>query len=100
MQKTFLGRVTQLMLSRLRNGVTHHQYAALRRHAYERLSRQNDRMLEDIGLTRGLLDEWVKTGVLPPEAANDGAFGYQLRKNFAPVSANDDQAPTVARPVA
>ena len=61
MQQTFLGRVIQLTVNRsrdlLRNGFTHRRHAAMRRYAYERLSRHNDRMLADIGLTRDLLRE-------------------------------------------
>lgn len=104
MQQTFLGHITQSTLNRLRgllrNNVTHRRHAALRRHAYERLSRHDDRMLEDIGLTRDLLREWLKTGVLPQDAANDGAFGHHLRHGLIPPSANDDRAPAEARPVA
>ena len=104
MQHTLLGRVIRSTLNRsrgfLRDSFANRRHVAMRRYAYERLSRQNDRILEDIGLTRDMLREWLKTGVLPQDAANDGAFGYHLRQGLIPRSANDDKAPAEVRPVA
>ena len=75
MQHAYLGRAIRTGAIRLyraiREAVAHHREVTARRRAYEHLFRHDDRLLEDIGLTRGLLGDWVKTGVRAIEPAND-----------------------------
>ena len=97
MQHAYLGRAIRSGIARLyrsiREAVVQHREMAARRRAYEHLFRRDDRLLEDIGLTRGLLGEWVKTGLRPNEAANDGrAWNHRPRRFVADDPARRGQA--------
>ena len=86
MQHAYLGRVIRSSVARLyraiRKAVIQHREMAARRRAYEHLFRRDDRLLEDIGLTRGLLGEWVKTGARVGDAANDGTTWNHRPRRF------------------
>lgn len=87
MQHAYLGRAIRSGIARLyraiRGAVIRHREVVARRRAYEHLFRRDDRLLADIGLTRGLLGDWVKTGLRPGDAANDGSARPPRPRPFA-----------------